>query len=125
MDELRSQKKPILVKWFKHNSLQVLDVECGTNSAVVKCKDKDGNIVFYGLSTLQEHLRAIGGQAGTKSMYKHLVVRLEIDAPRVMGFAMTRTGSYFIMKADNQASKSIDPDHPDATGLIHFYQQAE
>lgn len=58
-------------------------------------------------------------------MYKHLVVRLEIDAPRVMGFAMTRTGSYFIMKADNQASKSIDPDHPDATGLIHFYQQAE
>lgn len=38
------------MKWFTEQNLKVLDVECGRTAALVKCEDKDGKIVFYGLS---------------------------------------------------------------------------
>jgi len=44
----------------------------------------------------------------------------------VAGFAMGLFCSFFAMKAEEESTKvdSIDPDNPQATGLIHFFQNA-
>ena len=44
-----TEGKPMRMKWFKEKSLQVLDVSSSLSKAIVKTKDKDGNIIFYAL----------------------------------------------------------------------------
>jgi hypothetical protein len=102
--------------------MKVLDVSSGDTNALVKVEDKDGKIIFFGLSTAEENLKRIGGSAALKSEYKHFISRLEVDGSRVDDFAMGKESSYILMAADKQITDSIDPSNPEAKGLIHFYQ---
>ena len=111
------------MKWFTEQNIKVIDVSSGEHNALVKAEDRDGKIVFFGLSTSEENLRYIGGAASLKREYKHFISRLDVDGSRVEDFAMGKRSTYILMAADKQVIKSIDPDHPDAKGLIHFYQQ--
>ena len=115
----------MLMKWFTEQTMKVIDVSSSENNALVKVEDRDGKIVFFGLSTSEENLLFMGGAASLKREYKHFISRLEVDGSRVEDFAMGRKSAYILMAADKQVIKSIDPDHPDAKGLIHFYQQPE
>ena len=54
--EYERENKPIKVKWFSEQSLKVLDVEAGRDTALVKTEDKDGKIIFYGLCRDEESL---------------------------------------------------------------------
>ena len=38
---------------------------------------------------------------------------------------MSLNASYFIFSAEKEERKSIDPENPDAVGLIHFYQELD
>ena len=53
------------MKWVQEQNLKAIDVECGRNSALVKCENRDGDIVFYGLCQTQEQIPSIGGAART------------------------------------------------------------
>ena len=121
--ERTNNSKPMLMKWFKEQTMKVLDVESSDYNAIVKVSDKEGKIAFYGLSRSEEKLRTIGGAASVKSEYKYYINRLEVNADRVEDFAMGKSAAYILMAADKQETKSIDPDHPEEKGLIHFYQQ--
>jgi len=88
---------------------------------LVKTEDKDGKIVFFGLSHEEEHLKRIGGAANITSEYKHFISRLTVDGSKVEDFAMGKEASYILMAADNTVPKSIDPENPEAKGLMHFY----
>lgn len=105
--------------------MKVLDVESSDYNAIVKVSDKEGKIVFFGLSRDEEHLKVIGGAASIKSEYKHFINRLEVNGDRVEDFAMGKACAYILMAADKQETQSIDPEHPDEKGLIHFYQQPD
>jgi len=103
--------------------LKVLDVSSGDCNAIVKTEDKDGKIVYYGLSMTEESLTCIGGSSSLKSEYKHFISRLSVDGSKVEDFAMGKKCSYILMAADKQVPKSTDPDNPEAKGLIHFYRE--
>ena len=90
------------MKWFKEKTMKVLDVESSDYNAIVKVEDKEGKIVFFGLSRDEEHLKVIGGAASIKSEYKHFINRLEIDGDRVEDFAMGKACAYILMAADKQ-----------------------
>lgn len=97
----------------------------GDTNALVKTEDKDGKIVFYGLSLSEDNLKRIGGAASLTSEYKHFISRLSIDGAKVEDFAMGKESSYILMAADNNVPKSIDPENPLARGLMHFYQEPD
>ena len=123
-DQREHGSHPMRVKWFSDNTLKVLDVKGGYERAVVKCEDKDGKIVFYAMATAEEGLKHLGGSASLTSAYKHYISRMEVDGSRVEDFDIGRSAVYLLMAADKQEIQSIDPDHPEEKGLIHFYQQA-
>ena len=77
------------------------------------------------MSRTAEHLSRIGGAARLKEEYKHYIHKLEVAGDRVQDFAMGKEAAYLLMAAENQEIKSIDPDHPENKGLIHFYQTPE
>ena len=120
-----SNTKPMLVKWFRDQTIKVLDVKSGDHNAIIKAEDKDGNIVFYGMSRTAEYLKRVGGTARLKEEYKHYIQKLEVQGDRVQDFAVGKEAAYLLMAADKQEIKSIDPDHPESKGLIHFYQTPE
>ena len=60
----------------------MLDVRSGDHNALVKTEDKDGNIVFYGMSRTAEYLQRIGGQPDSKrnisTTYRSLRFRVSV-----------------------------------------------
>ena len=87
--QFERESQPMRMKWLQEKNLQAIDVECGRNSALVKCKDKNGDIVFYGLCQSEEQIASIGGVARTSKVYNHFINKLDIDGNRVVDFAMT------------------------------------
>lgn len=67
----------------------------------------------------------IGSLSGVTSCFKHYISRLEVDGSRVKDFAMGRSAVYLLMGSNDEQQKSIDPDNPEAKGLIHFYQEKD
>lgn len=122
--EYERDSKPMKVKWFSEKNIKVLDVECGRDSALVKCKDKDGNIVFYGLCKTEDNIKQIGGGARTTKALSYLINKVEIDGNRVESFAMSWGASFILLRPLELENASIDPENPEETGLIHFYQDA-
>ena len=120
--EYERNSKPKLMKWFRDQNLKVLDVESGDKAAIVKCEDKDGKVIFYGLTHDADYHKSIGGSTGMELLFKQIISKLEVDGSRVEDFAMGKSACYFLMAADNQETPSIDPERPAAKGLIHFYQ---
>ena len=114
--------KPVKMKWFQEQNLKVLDVECGRDAALVKTEDKDGKIILYGLCRDEESICKIGGVGRTSRAYKHFINKLDVDGDRVEGFAMSMQASFILIRPKEQVTTSIDPDHPEESGLIHFYQ---
>ena len=100
--ERTNNSKPMLMKWFKEQTMKVLDVSSSDNNALVKVEDKEGKIVFFGLSTTEENLKYVGGAASLKSEYKHFISRLDVDGSRVEDFAMGKRSAYILMAADKQ-----------------------
>lgn len=113
---------PKLVKWFKLKGIKILDVDSGDTKAIVKAQDKDGNIVFYALQREGVDSRFVGGDS-LKSEFKDYISKVDVQSSRVKDFAMGHNCVFLVMGADKEDKvESIDPDHPQATGLIHFYQ---
>ena len=48
-EEINNEGQPVLLKWFKEREYKMLEVKSGNCHAVVKAKDKDGNLEFFGL----------------------------------------------------------------------------
>ena len=86
------------MKWVQEQNLKAIDVECGRNSALVKCENRDGDIVFYGLCQTQEQIPSIGGAARTSKVYDHYVHKLNIEGNRVVDFAMTWGASLILLR---------------------------
>jgi len=82
--------------------MKVLDVSSSESNAIVKVEDKDGKIVFFGLSLSENSLNVIGGASSFKPEYKHLISRLDVDGSRVEDFAMGKQSAFILMAADKQ-----------------------
>ena len=109
------------VKWFSDNNLKVLEVKAGRYMAVVKCEDSDGKIVFYAMTYGEDYHKYLGGSPVLKEAYKKIISKMEIDAERVEDYDCGAQSVFFLMAAEKSKKDSIDPDNPDAKGLIHFY----
>ena len=96
--EYGRDNKPKKVKWFNEQNLKVLDVNSGRRSCVVKCEDKDGKIVFYGLCQSEDDIKSIGGAGRTTRMLKHYINKIEIDGDRVVSYAMSWSAVFFLLR---------------------------
>ena len=123
--DFERENKPIKIKWFSEQNLKVLDVEAGRDTALVKTEDKDGKIIFYGLCRDEESLQKIGGADRTEKAHQHYINKLNVDGDRVEDFAMSMYGSFLLIRPKEQITTSIDPDHPEESGLIHFYKDVQ
>ena len=57
------------------------------------------------------------------SSYKHYISEINIEGSCIKDMAMSKHASYVLMGAEKDKHVSIDPNHPDERGLIHFYQK--
>lgn len=115
------QATPLMFKYFKTQGIKVLDVSSGRFNAIVKCETKENKIEFYGLSFSEDYVRYIGGSETTTSVFKHFIHKINVDGSTIQDFSMSMKGAFFLKAAKKEAYKSIDPENPDAEGLIHFY----
>lgn len=115
------QSTPLIFKYFKTQGLKVLDVSSGRYNAIAKCETKENKIVFYGLSNSAENVKYIGGSENTISIFKHFIHKINVDGSMIKDFSMGMKTAFFLKAAKKDTLKSIDPDNPDAEGLIHFY----
>ena len=114
--------KPTMCKWFKEKELKVLEVSSGSKFAVLKVKDKDNKLFFYTFVTDVVDKTYYGGSESLISEYKDFISRLDIVAENVASFACTLYATFLLMSGEKDKEPSIDPENPDASGLIHFYQ---
>ena len=77
------------------------------------------------MSYNEEFHSYLGGSAILKEGYKRYIKLIDIDGNEVQDFDMGRKSCFFLMGSDKKESDSIDPDHPEAKGLIHFYQKLD
>ena len=52
-----------------------------------------------------------------------MVLKLNVDAEKVVSFDCGRHATYLLMANGKQDKISMDAENPDATGLLHFYQE--
>lgn len=114
---------PCKIEWFSKNNIKIIDVEAGEIFAVVKTKDKNGGLAFYGILTPDYHYQAKNTfGANTKEIIKKTLYKLEaISASKNKAFSC---GSYMTMYVNKPQEKvlSIIPDCKTSSGLTHVYK---
>ena len=68
-----------MLKWFKEREYKMLEVKSGSNHTVVKAKDKDGNLEFFGLCGDEDSTKHFGKNQVT-SQYKHYIYKIDVKA---------------------------------------------
>ena len=121
------------VTWFERNNLKVLDVNDGWDFAVFLCENAEGKKEFYSIG--QQIREAYNANAwvspnrfGTnaKAVYGSCVYQIvDVDANQVADYACTHDSVFYLLKGDDGKKKSIVPEKPEATGLIHFWKQED
>ena len=110
-----------MCKWFKDKGIKILEIASGYRFVVCKAQGKDKKLAFYVLAYNDENKYWYGGNDNLKAEYKTYIFKMDIDADKVSSFACTRYATYMLM-ANKQDTKSMDPENPEAKGLLHFYQ---
>lgn len=118
------------VTWFTLNKLKVLDVKDGFDFSIFLCEKEDGKRELYGFGkamreTYNGDAHVWPNRFGTnaKAVYGECIHQIvDVDANMVASFACTHDSAFYLMKGDEDKKKSIIPEKPDATGLIHFWK---
>mmetsp|Transcript_23102 Transcript_23102/g.28637 ORF Transcript_23102/g.28637 Transcript_23102/m.28637 type:complete len:184 (+) Transcript_23102:7409-7960(+) len=119
--EVCRRSKPEQLKWFKEKELKTLEVQCASEFAVVRTKDKDGKQEFYMVSSnLEENKKCAGGPITT--LCHNQIGKIEVNAEQISSFACTLFATLFLY-AKKPEMQSMDPENEGTTGLLHFYQE--
>lgn len=78
----------------------MLDVACSYTHAIVKTRNKDEKLEFYGIDLAgrkrDETLKRFGGAQKATPVYKEVIYKIDIDAASVTSFAMTHEATLFL-----------------------------
>ena len=99
-----------MLKWFKEREYKMLEVKSGSNHTVVKAKDKDGNLEFFGLCGDEDSTKHFGKNQVT-SQYKHYIYKIDVKADKIASFACTKNSTLFLL-AKKEEDTSMDPENP-------------
>ena len=121
-DVSQAKQKPICVKWFIDKELKIVRAECGYSHIVVKTLDKDGKDGYYGIAENVDESKHIFGGNFTK-VHKEYICKLHVNESLVLDFSVGYNTTYFVLAPENNFQKSIIPQQPDATGMVHFYKE--
>ena len=102
--------------------MKVLDVASSYYCGIVKVRDAQEKIHFYGLIPNQDYKKEIGGADTLTPALRQYIHYINIDGAAVTDFAMGKAFSYFLLGDPKGETKSIHPKAPEEKGLIHFYQ---
>ena len=102
--------------------MKVLDVASSYYCGIVKVRDAQEKIHFYGLIPNQDYKKEIGGADILTPALRQYIHYINIDGAAVTDFAMGKAFSYFLLGDPKGETKSIHPKAPEEKGLIHFYQ---
>lgn len=130
-DDLGS--KFVKITWFERNNLKVLDVNDGYDFAVFLCENAEGKKELYAVGQQIREMHNGNGwvhpnRFGTnaKAVYGSCIYQIvDVDANQVADYACTYDSVFYLMKGDEYNKKSIVPEKPEATGLIHFWKQQD
>ena len=130
--ETRNFERFNKICWFNKNNLKVLDVKSNEKFAIVLTEDSQGLKQFYGIGQKIIDRYYYGCQTidrfggGSKAVYGNSIYLIaDVDANKVIDYAVTRTSVAYLFEGQNKKSVSIVPDKPEATGLIHFYKKQD
>ena len=61
-------------------------------------------------------------RGSAEKVLDNVIYKLNINAKSISSFACTRYATFFLFSKKEDV-KSMDPENPEATGLLHFYQE--
>lgn len=77
--------------------MKVLDVASSYYCGIVKVRDAQGKIHFYGLTPNNEYKKEIGGAETLEQAFRQYIHYINIDGAAVTDFAMGKAFSYFLL----------------------------
>ena len=72
----------------------------------------------------ESNIKYFGGESVASEAYKKFIFKIDIAGDRDLDFAMLKESVFYLMGGEKEEKVSMDPDHPEEEGLIHFYQAA-
>ena len=121
--EIGRASKPIMFKWFKERSIRILKIGAGYRFCVCQVREEDGNLGFYAVSFNDANRKFYGGDDALENLQGNWLMKLKVDADKVFSFDCSRHATFFLMSNKETKWISMDPENPDETGLLHFYQE--